>query len=294
MSLTKSMKIWVTGASGQLGSELSELSKNLDHVFLFTDREVDLTDQSKVNETFDTFQPDCVINCAAYTAVDKAEEEVELCKKVNKDAAAYLATACKKQDCMLIHFSSDYIYHIDTDVPLVETDIPEPKGRYAIDKLAGERQIQKLMADNYIIMRTSWVYSSFGNNFVKTMIRLGRDREELSIVKDQIGAPTYARDLAKLCFTLISKLSEDKVKYSGIYNYSNLGKISWCDFASKIFELENITCKINPITTAEFGAKAPRPAWSVLNTSKIQQNLNVTIPNWEDSLRHCLNQLAIK
>lgn len=293
--MSKPLQIWVTGANGQIGSELQVLSKNSAHHFIFTSRDdVDLAQPTAIEEAFDRIHPDVVINCAAYTAVDKAEDQPDLCHQINAHAVKLIAQGCKANDCTLIHFSSDYIYHIDTDVPLAETDIPEPKGQYAKSKLQGEREIQMHMPDHFAIIRTSWVYSSFGNNFVKTMMRLGRDRDELQIVADQIGAPTYARDLAILAMDMIPHLRERRVEHAGVYNYSNQGRLSWFDFAKKIFELEEISCMVKTTTTEAFGAKAPRPAWSVMNSSKIQRHFGLTIPHWEDSLKECLILLATK
>lgn len=289
MSNTK--RIWVPGAKGQVGSELQALHKNTEATFHFTDMEVDLTDEQAIARTFKKIKPTAVINCAAYTAVDKAEDEVELNQKVNDIAVGYLAKGCKENDCKLIHFSSDYVYHIDKNSPLVESDICMPQGQYAVAKLAGEKKIQEHMPHNFAIIRTSWVYSSFGNNFVKTMIRLGKERDKLTIVNDQIGAPTYARDIAKTSLAILPYLEKDREKYAGVYNYCNSGKTNWNAFAQKIFELEDITCEVSPTTTAAYGAKAPRPLWSVMDTSKITQTFDLTIPSWEDSLRHCLDLL---
>ena len=287
------MKIAITGANGQLGSEFRFISNQYEgYTFDFLDREkLDIGNEKSILSYFQSKQsPDLLINCAAYTAVDKAEEEIELAQLINAKAPHYLAKACAEFDCKLIHYSSDYVYHINKDEGLVETDLTQPKGVYAATKLEGEKLL--LGANpNAIIIRTSWVYSSFGNNFVKTMIRLGKDRDRLNIVSDQIGTPTYARDIAESTMQVIKQIANPAFENYGIYNFSNAGITNWADFAKKIFELENIKCEVYPITSAEFGAKADRPLWSVLSKEKIETTFGLKINHWEESLKKCLEEL---
>ena len=286
------MKIVVTGADGQIGSELRKVASSYNsYSFQFLNREgLDITDSTAVNQLFKNLQPDILINCAAYTAVDKAEVEKDSATLVNVDAPSILAKACKEHDCFMIHYSSDYVYHIGGNQPLLESDNNNPKGIYASTKLEGERKVLNTLKKS-IVIRTSWVYSSFGNNFVKTMIRLGKERDKLNIVSDQIGTPTYAHDIAIATLDIIKQIANPEFDDFGIYNFSNAGITNWADFAKKIFELENITCEVYPITTKEFGAPADRPLWSVLSKEKIQKIFGLNIPNWEKSLQKCLLEL---
>lgn len=286
------MKIVVTGADGQIGSELRKVASSYNsYSFQFLNREgLDITDSTAVNQLFKNLQPDILINCAAYTAVDKAEVEKDSATLVNVDAPSILAKACKAHDYFMIHYSSDYVYHIGGNQPLLESDNNNPKGIYASTKLEGERKVLNTLKKS-IVIRTSWVYSSFGNNFVKTMIRLGKERDKLNIVSDQIGTPTYAHDIAIATLDIIKQITNPEFNDFGIYNFSNTGMTNWADFAKKIFELENITCEVYPITTKEFGAPADRPLWSVLSKEKIQKIFGLNIPNWEKSLQKCLLEL---
>lgn len=286
------MKIIVTGAEGQLGSEFKLLSrKNLDHTFVFANRSLlDISDISSLEKFFEINNPDVLINCAAYTAVDKAESEKEQSRKINEEAPGYLGQVCNKHNCILIHYSSDYVYHIGGSKPLTEIDNLKPKGIYAITKLAGEKNVIE-NCPRSLIIRTSWVYSPFGNNFVKTMLKLGKEREELTIVNDQLGTPTYAHDIATMTLQILPIICKSDFNDFGIYNYSNAGITNWMDFAKKIFELENIKCKVYPTTTKEYGAPAERPLWSVLSKDKIKRVFGLNIPHWEDSLKKCLEVL---
>lgn len=286
------MKIAVTGATGQVGSELRKISVEYpEYSFHFLDREaLDIADQESVELFFKVNQPDFLINCAAYTAVDKAEDEIEKAALVNKEAPLFLAKSCATYQTKFIHYSSDYVYNIKSDEPLLETDDTQPKGIYAKTKLQGEKHVLDTNSDS-IVIRTSWVYSSFGNNFVQTMIRLGKDRDNLNIVSDQIGTPTYAYDIAKATMEIVNQIKSPSFSSYGVYNFSNVGITNWADFARKIFELENITCEVYPITTKEFGAKAQRPLWSVLSKEKIKKVFSLKIPHWEDSLKKCLEEL---
>lgn len=286
------MKILITGARGQLGSEFMHIAKAFkEHRFVFADREaLDITNEKIVANSIQKYQPDFLINTAAYTAVDKAEEQADLAKSVNEQAPSYLAKHCFRLGCKLIHYSTDYVYNQSTNKPLTEDNEVNPSGIYAKTKLAGEHSIIKECPSS-IIIRTSWVYSSFGNNFVKTMIRLGKGRDSLNIVNDQIGTPTYAKDIAITTMSLISNISHPNFNKYGVYNYSNEGVTNWADFAKTIFELEKIECEVYPISTKEYGAAADRPLWSVLSKDKIKRNFGIKIPHWETSLKKCLQEL---
>ncbi|MEO0338132.1 MAG: dTDP-4-dehydrorhamnose reductase [Bacteroidota bacterium] len=281
-------KILVTGAKGQIGQELQFLSTAFPSMeFIFTDKdELDLTLEDQVNTFFAEHQPNVCINCAAYTAVDKAETDIELCRKINKTAVSYLAQACKTQGTQLVHYSTDYVYHNTLNRPLLETDPTTPQGIYALTKLEGEQAATQCDA---IIIRTSWVYSSYGHNFVKTMLRLGRERDQLSIVYDQIGAPTYARDIAQATLQIIEQLEGP---HAGIYNFSNTGIASWYDLAKAIFEIEGINCKVSPIPSSGYPTPAKRPHFSVLDNTKIKAAFELEIAHWRDSVQKCLELLS--
>ncbi|MCL4156702.1 UNVERIFIED_CONTAM: hypothetical protein GTU68_053447 [Idotea baltica] len=287
-------RILVTGSKGQLGSELQVLAKtNHDFEFLFTDRtSLDISSQKDIDQVISEFKPDFLINAAAYTAVDKAESDLETAQLINATAVNKLADTCAKHKVWLIHISSDYVYHLLTEQPLREDYITSPKGVYAKTKLEGENALIDSTAD-FTIMRTSWVYSYFGHNFVKTMLRLGKTKDELTIVADQIGSPTYAKDIADTLLTMINVIceSEEKKAFKGIFNYSNEGCTNWADFAEKIFEIENLSCEVRETTTEEYGAPAPRPKWSVLDKNRITKTFGINIIDWEVSLRHCLDRL---
>ena len=288
------IKILVTGSKGQLGSELRALSENNeDFEFLFTDRStLDISSKAAIDQVISDFNPDFLINAAAYTAVDKAETEIESAQMVNAIAVRNLAEACAKHSTWFIHISSDYVYHLVTDQPLREDYMTSPQGIYAKTKLEGEQILIDSDAD-FTIMRTSWVYSYFGHNFVKTMLRLGQTKEELTIVADQIGSPTYAKDIADSLIKMVEVIceSEEKKEFKGVFNYSNEGTTHWADFARKIFEIENISCEVKETTTEEYGAPAPRPKWSVLDKSRISKTFGLEIIDWETSLKHCLDRL---
>ena len=282
--------ILVTGVNGQLGSEIRELSSGYKYNFYFTDSSVlDITDFAKVKEFLEANKIDIIINCAAYTAVDKAEEDEVNADRVNHLAVENLATIAKDRNIKLIHVSTDYIFDGKNFKPYIEDDITNPTGVYGKTKLDGENAMREITPKNSIIIRTSWVYSSFGDNFVKTMLCLGKERDSLGVIFDQIGTPTYARDLAKAILDILPNITNDRVE---IYNYSNEGVLSWYDFAREIMKMAKIHCKINPIETKDYPTQAKRPYYSVLNKSKIKKELKLTIPYWKDSLDECLRKLG--
>ena len=283
------MKIVVTGANGQLGKCLQDVASNFPALqCIFLGREhCDLQQFGMVSQVLQALKPDWVINAAAYTAVDKAEQETQAADLINGEAVGHLAKVCKDIAAKLIHVSTDYVFDGTATQPYVETDAVHPVGAYGKSKLIGEQLIQQLYADGAVIVRTSWVYSRHGANFVKTMLRLMKEKESIGVVNDQLGSPTYAIDLAN---ALLSICQHPKF-VPGIFHYSNSGIISWYDFAVAIREISGLTCKVNPITTADFPTPAKRPAWSVLNCSKIQTTYGSAIPEWEASLQQCMTLL---
>jgi dTDP-4-dehydrorhamnose reductase len=286
--------ILVTGANGQLGSELKVLSATYtSYNFLFvTKDELAIDDIDAVKKYFDLQKIDHCINCAAYTAVDKAESEKERAFLINGEAVGNLAAVCKAHNTAFIHISTDYVFDGNATEPIKEDDPVDPIGVYGASKLKGE-QLAFENNSGTIVIRTSWVYSSFGNNFVKTMLRLMKERESINVVNDQRGCPTYAADLADAIMQIIDKRSIFNAQYS-IFNYSNSGNITWYDFAVAIKELTGSKCVVNPIPTSQYPTPAKRPQYSVLDTSKIQQVFNVAVPEWKDSLQKCLFLLNTK
>jgi dTDP-4-dehydrorhamnose reductase len=283
------MNILVTGCNGQLGNEIQLLqSENTQYRWFNTDvKELDITDQDAVNNYVKTNSIYGIINCAAFTAVDKAETNVPLCTKLNAEAPAILATAIEKQNGWLIQISTDYVFNGTNFKPYTEEDKPAPDSVYGITKLKGEQAITKI-CKKALIIRTAWLYSIFGNNFVKTMVRLGKERDELNVVFDQIGSPTYAHDLAQAIMTIINHGVT-----AGLYNFSNEGIISWYDFTKAIHRIAGITsCKVNPVHTEEYPTPAHRPHYSVLDKTKIKKTYNIEIPYWETSLEKCIKQLS--
>ena len=287
------MNILITGSNGQLGSEIRELSASYKAVnFIFKD----LPDLDICN--FDEFQNfiiknniTAVINCAAYTAVDKAEEDEVIAKKVNAEGVSNIVKALQKVNGKLIHISTDYVFNGDHFLPYKESNPVSPIGVYGETKREGELAVINSTLEA-IVIRTSWLYSSFGNNFVKTMLRLGAEKEQLGVIFDQVGTPTYARDLAKTCLEILCEDSSVDISENGsIYHYSNEGIASWYDFAISIMELGGKNCKVNPIQTKDYPTLAKRPQYSVLNKSKIKTDFKIEIPYWRDSLKECIEKI---
>lgn len=285
------MKILVTGAYGQLGSEIKDLSAQYaENTFVLVDREeMPLDDLDKVLEVISTVNPDLIVSGGAYTAVDKAESEAELVDLINHQAVATMAKWAKDNNKKLIHISTDYVFQGNSSTPLKEEEPTDPINIYGLTKQKGELAITESGADA-IIIRTAWVYSSYGANFVKTMIRLMTDREEISVIADQIGSPTYARDLAQ---TILAIAHSDKWT-KGIYHFSNEGEISWYDFAVAIRELRGLDCKINPIPTEQYPTPAKRPKYSLLDKTKIKNTFDAQVPEWKHSLSEMLVKLEEK
>ena len=282
------MRILVTGSNGQLGSEMVALQAQQTHHqwFNLDINELDITDKNAVEQFVVNNKIDGIINCAAYTNVDKAEEDVALCYKVNRDAPQYLAQAIEKVGGFIIHISTDYVFDGTNNIPYTEQDKPNPVTIYGKSKIEGEQYVCE-SCKQHIIIRTAWVYSSYGKNFVKTMIKLGEEKTSLGVIFDQIGSPTYARDLANTIITIVNQGI-----IPGIYNFSNEGVISWYDFTKNIHQLANITsCKVEPIHTADYPTLAQRPHFSVLDKTKIKNTYNIEIPYWRDSLEECIQLL---
>lgn len=282
------MNILITGCNGQLGNEIQLLEKgNPQYQWFNTDvQELDITNVDAVRLFVQEHQIDGIVNCAAYTAVDKAEDNEELCTKLNAEAPAYLAKAIGDRGGWMIQISTDYVFDGSKHTPYVEDDDTCPNSVYGRTKLVGELNVQKFCECSMVI-RTAWLYSTFGNNFVKTMIRLGKERPELGVIFDQIGTPTYARDLAIAIMTAI-----DKGIVPGVYHFSNEGVISWYDFTKAIHRMAGITsCHVRPLHTAEYPTPANRPHYSVLDKTKIKQTYGIEIPYWEESLKDCIEKL---
>ncbi len=284
------LNILVTGSNGQLGSEIKSISSNYDYNFFFTDRNsIDITNKENIKEYCQENNINVIINCAAYTAVDKAESDEINADLVNRKAVKKLALVSKELDIKLIHISTDYVFDGKNFKPYVEEFQTNPQGVYGKTKLDGENEMRDINPKNSIIIRTSWVYSSFGNNFVKTMLRLGKEKESLGVIFDQVGTPTYAKELAKVILDITKKINNKKVE---IYNYSNEGVLSWYDFAKEIMRMAKLNCKINPIETFQYPTPAKRPHFSLLNKSKIKSTFGIEIPYWKDSLDECLKTMG--
>ncbi len=284
------MNILVTGCNGQLGKEFQKISNiNTEHNWIFTDiNELNICDKHSVNAFFQNNKVEICINCAAYTAVDKAEDEVDKAREINATAVLNLANASKDSNSLLIHVSTDYVFDGTSERPYLEDDTPSPNSIYGKTKAEGEQNIIS-SACSYIIIRTSWLYSAYGNNFVKTMLRLGSEREFVNVVDDQNGNPTWAYDLACAIVLLIQRFENKEVKE--IFNYSNEGTIPWSNFAEAIFYIGNKDCEVIPISTKEYGSKANRPAFSALDKTKIKAFTGIKIPFWRESLIKCIEEI---
>ena len=281
-------KILVTGSNGQLGKELKKIETSFPQFdFTFLSREdLPIHHFEMVRSYFNVYHPQYLINCAAYTAVDRAESEKDLAFQINGEAVGVLAAICKKNYTKLIHISTDYVFDGTASTPYKEDSPTNPQSVYGASKLEGEKQALQFNPDS-IIIRTSWVYSEYGKNFVKTMLKLLQENEEISVVNDQVGSPTYAADLADVIMQIIASQNWE----AGIYNYSNEGIISWYDFAVAIKELMGSNCRINPIPTSQYPTPAKRPAYSVLDKSKIQKAFGIELKDWKESLSACLTNL---
>ncbi len=281
-------KILVTGGNGQLAQCLKDVVKNNDELDVnFQDLpELDITNKQQLESYFSKNELDYCINCAAYTAVDLAEEQSDLAYAVNADGPKNLAEACKKHQVKLLHISTDFVFDGKKQTPYIETDMPNPLGVYGKSKWQGERIIQEIMED-YFILRTSWLYSEYGNNFMKTMLKLSETRDEINVVSDQIGSPTYAGDLAEVLIKIVLSSSTNY----GLYHFSNSGAISWYDFAVEIFTQFGKKIEVKPITTKDYPTAAKRPKYSVLETTKIENNFDCTLKDWQGSLNKVIQQL---
>jgi len=291
------MRILVTGKNGQLGRSIQKIvgtdtkidNNQSSNDFIFVGREeLDLSSEGNISHYFNNNDKfDVIINCAAYTAVDRAEEEQELANQVNHLAVKQLAEIAKEQKARLIHISTDYVFDGESGKAYLETDETSPINVYGKTKLAGEKTLQEIMPTDAIIIRTSWVYSEFGNNFVKTMLRLGKERDEINVVSDQIGSPTYATDLAKVILKIIdNKDYQDKKQSTEIYHYSNESEISWHEFAKEIFKLAKIDCKVNLIVAEQYPTPAKRPRNTLMNKDKIMETFDIATHDWRDSIQN--------
>ncbi len=285
-------KILITGANGQLGYEINCISKMYakENDFFFANKKkLDITNFEKINEYIVENKINIIVNCAAYTNVNKAEVEMKQADLINNKSVENLALISKSHNIKLIHISTDYVYDGKTNKPYLETDKVSANSIYGKTKLDGESAFIRISPSNSIIIRTSWLYSSHGNNFVKTMLDLGKKKSKLNVVSDQIGAPTYARDLAKVILDIIPKLKNESVE---VYNYSNEGALSWYDFAKGIMEISNTNCKVDPIESKDYPLSEIRPYYSLLNKIKIKKTFNIEIPYYKDSLKKCLELLG--
>ena len=285
------MRILITGSKGQLGNEIRVLAEDYpDYDFIYTDvEELDITNQLKVEAFFVEHKPQAIINCAAYTAVDKAETNEATAYLINATAVENLSKSAASVGALMVQISTDYVFDGKSYLPYNESDITNPLSAYGRTKLAGENAVFKF-AGNGLVLRTAWLYSAFGNNFVKTMTKYGIEREELKVVFDQVGTPTYARDLAKAILDIIPSAAQ----HSGteLFHYSNEGVASWYDFAKIVIAFSGINCNIKPILTEEYPLPATRPCFSVLNKSKIKDAYKITIPYWSDSVKDCIQRLG--
>ena len=282
------MRVLVTGAAGQLGCSLRRATEGSEDCYIFTDvDQLDITSQSAVEEFVASERIDIIVNCAAYTDVERAEVEEDVAHRINATAVAHLAEAARKNDALLVHISTDYVFMGGCCGMLSEQSYPQPLNAYGRTKLAGERAIEA-SGCHYIILRTAWLYSEYGHNFVRTMLRLTAEREQVRVVSDQLGSPTYAGDLAEAIVAIIA----ERNFHEGIYHFTNLGECSWWQFATEIARLAGHTqCSVVPCTTAEYGARAARPHYAVLDKRKFKTTFRRDIPEWRESLKRCLDEL---
>lgn len=286
--------ILITGANGQLGNSVRALASQYPHyIFLFTDVDtLDICDLAAVSSFMKENKVDYVLNCAAYTAVDKAEDDEAVCLRINRDAVRNLGEAANSVGAKVIHVSTDYVFDGTNCRPYVETDVTCPVSAYGRTKLAGEEALQESCPDS-VVIRTAWLYSEFGNNFVKTMLRLGSEREELRVIFDQVGTPTYAGDLASAMLAIVEQAEKGEF-VPGIYHFSDEGVCSWYDFTVKILQIAGLSCRVVPIEAKDYPSRAIRPHYSVLNKGKIKQTYHMAVPHWEESLRFCMAKLCGK
>jgi len=292
------LKVAILGAGGQLGQEFQYLSQEIPEwrFSFFSSRVLNITNIDALKSKLGNGIFDYIINCAAYTAVDKAESEVEKCWLINAHACQYITDVLKDQKSKVIHFSSDYVYHNGETTPLTETSETRPQSVYAQSKLRGEEILRSSEVETLII-RTSWVISSYGHNFVKTMLRLGKERTEINVVNDQKGAPTYARDLAYTVLEIIKKTEKGTVEagyFNQTYNYANLGETTWYEMAQYIMKYAQLDCNVHPIPTAQYPTPARRPLNSVMSLKKIQETYQIDIPTWNKALENCLKEIVQK
>ncbi len=292
--MTHKTRILVTGSQGQLGRALQSIATDYpDAQFTFASRQqLDISTDASCEDFFQHHQFDVIINCAAYTAVDKAEREQELAEQVNHYALTRLGRYAVRQHAKLIHISTDYVFNGKHYRPYVEADPVDPQGVYGKSKLAGEQALRTEMPNNALIIRTSWLYSEFGQNFMHTMLRLAPVHDRLTVVFDQVGTPTYAIDLAEAIMAILDSPHWQQSQFdTAVYHYSNEGVCSWFDFAKAIFDMQSLHCQLIPIESKDFPTPAARPHYSVLNKAKIKQDFDLIIPHWQDSLRQCLHEL---
>jgi len=284
------MNVLITGSKGQLGLELESLGRKFPNFKLFcTDKfSLNILNFEETEQYVLKNNIDVVVNCAAYTDVNKAEDEIEKADEVNHLAVRNLGLIAKKHHLKLIHISTDYVFDGNSEIPYKESDATSPQNAYGITKLNGEKALSEINPQNSLIIRTSWLYSEFGNNFVKSMLKLSKEKESITVVFDQIGSPTYAKDLALAILQIIPQNDSDGLQ---IYHYANKGQCSWFDFASEIMKIAQQNCEVLPIPSSAFKTKAKRPKYSLLNTDKIQHTFNLEIPNWEDALRECISAI---
>ena len=289
----EAQRLLVIGMQGQLARSIGKIASHYPQLQIsFSDRaELDLLDADSIQHYFDHYHYDIILNTAAYTAVDQAERDVEQAERINHQAVAALAEIAKQQQSRLIHVSTDYVFDGEQNTPYLESDPPHPVSVYGSSKLSGEQALQAV-APNGCIVRTSWLYSEFGHNFIKTMLRLGGEREQLDVVHDQVGSPTYATDLAHALLSIASTASNHHSSTEvPVYHFANQGVCSWYDFTNAIFELAAVDCGVNPITSEQYPTPVKRPHYSVLSTEKIKQQFQLSIPYWRDALKRCLQEI---